>query len=97
MNWGFDLLLEHTEDGYRATVQDSPAGQAVRAFDLPFRPREQHAAVQRLLAEAGDDERERDAQFALARELGGRLFDTIFAGPILALWQESWRRAYEAR
>ena len=96
-NWGFDLLLDHTEDGYRATVQDSPAGQAARIFDLPFRLREQHVAVQRLLVNPGDDAQERNAQFALARELGGKLFDSLFAGPILALWQESWRRAYAAR
>lgn len=96
-NWGFDLLLDHTEDGYRATVQDSPAGQAARFFDLPFRLREQHVAVQRLLVNPGDDAQERNAQFALARELGGKLFDSLFAGPILALWQESWRRAYAAR
>jgi len=96
-NWGFDLLLDHTEDGYRATVQDSPAGQAARFFDLPFRLREQHVAVQRLLVNPDDDAQERNAQFALARELGGKLFDSLFAGPILALWQESWRRAYAAR
>ena len=96
-NWGFDLLLDHTEDGYRATVQNSPAGQAARFFDLPFRLREQHVAVQRLLVNPGDDAQERNAQFALARELGGKLFDSLFAGPILALWQESWRRAYAAR
>ncbi len=96
-NWGFDLLLDHTEDGYRATVQNSPAGQAARFFDLPFRLREQHVAVQRLLVNPDDDAQERNAQFALARELGGKLFDSLFAGPILALWQESWRRAYAAR
>jgi len=96
-NWRFDLLLDHTEDGYRATVQDSPAGQAARFFNLPFRPREQQSAVQRLLVDAGDDERERNAQFILARDLGGKLFDSVFAGPILALWQESWRQAYAAR
>ena len=28
--WAFDLELEHTEDGYRATVSQSPAGTASR-------------------------------------------------------------------
>ena len=55
--WGFDLLLENTEDGYRAGVLQSPAGEAWASFSLPFEPREQHAFVQQLLADPGKDER----------------------------------------
>lgn len=32
----FDLLVERRATGYRARVQDSPAGEAVVNFDLPF-------------------------------------------------------------
>jgi len=32
----FDLLIEPLEDGYRARVLDSPAGQADASFNLPF-------------------------------------------------------------
>jgi hypothetical protein len=96
-DWGFDLLLEHTEDGYRAGVLHSPAGEAWTSFTLPFAPREQHAFVQQLLADPGKDERLRADQFLLARRVGGRLFEAVFGGPLLTLWQESWRRAYAER
>jgi hypothetical protein len=96
-DWGFDLLLEHTEDGYRAEVQQSPAGEAWIPFSLPFEPREQHAFVQQLLSDPGKDERLRADQFLLARRVGGRLFDAVIQGPLLPLWQESWRRAYAER
>jgi hypothetical protein len=96
-NWIFDLLLELTEDGYRATVRSSPAGTAAAAFVLPLHRREQHAAVQQLLSESGADATQRDAQFALARAIGGKLFDAVFHGAILAVWQESWQRAYTER
>jgi hypothetical protein len=97
IDWGFDLLLEHVEDGYHAGVLHSPAGEAWASFSLPFQPREQHAFVQQLLSDPGKDERMRAEQFLLARKVGGRLFDAVFHGPLLALWQESWRRAYAER
>ncbi|MBW7882166.1 MAG: CHAT domain-containing protein [Caldilineaceae bacterium] len=96
-DWRFDLRLELTEDGYRATVEHSPAGAAWSAFVLPFTSGEQHTIARQLLAEAGDREDRRTEQFTLARTVGGRLFDTIFHGPIRDLWQESWRRAYQER
>jgi hypothetical protein len=96
-DWGFDLLLEQTEDGYRANVLQSPAGEGAASFTLPFTPREQYAFFQQLLADPGEDERLRADQFMLARRVGGRLFEAVFQGPLLALWQESWRRAYAER
>ena len=95
--WVFDLFLELTEDGYRASVRTSPAGMATIAFELPLHRRDQHAIVQRLLTDAGDDAALRNEQFSLARQVGGKLFDTIFHGPIQELWQESWRQAYASR
>jgi hypothetical protein len=95
--WVFDLLLELTEDGYRATVRNSPAGTAAATFVLPLHHRDQHAAVQRLLGDPGADETQRNAQFALAREVGGKFFNAVFYGPILECWQASWQRAYAAR
>jgi hypothetical protein len=94
---GFDLLLEKTEEGYHAGVLQSPAGAASAPFFLPFQPREQHAFVQQLLSDPGKDERMRADQFLLARKVGGRLFDAVFQGPLLRLWQESWRHAYAER
>ncbi len=96
-DWGFDLLLEQGEEGYSANLLQSPAGPAAVTLVLPFQPREQHAFVQQLLADPGNDERQRADQFLLARRVGGRLFDAVFHGPMLAAWQESWRRAYAER
>lgn len=95
--WIFDLFLELTEDGYRAHVRTSPAGTATIAFEPPLHRRDQHAIVQRLLGDAGDDEALRTTQFALAREVGGKLFNAIFAGAVLDLWQQSWQNAYASR
>lgn len=96
-DWIFDLHLEHTEDGYRASVRSSPVGTATVAFEPPFQRREQHTITQQLLNDPGEDETQRNAQFALAREVGGKLFHTIFAGAIMGLWKESWQQAYAAR
>lgn len=96
-DWVFDVLLDLTEDGYRATVRQSPAGATTIAFEPPLQRRDQHAIIQRLLADPGDDDALRIAQFSLAREVGGKLFDAVFAGPVLELWQESWRLAYASR
>lgn len=95
--WVFDLLLELTEDGYRATLRNSPAGTGVVAFSPPLQQRNQHAIIQRLLTDAGADDALRASQFALAREIGGALFTAIFQGTIRENWQESWQRAYAAR
>ncbi|MBE2239369.1 MAG: CHAT domain-containing protein [Caldilineaceae bacterium] len=98
MEWVFDLLLELTEDGYRATVHKSPAGTATVAFMLPLHRRDQHAVIQQLLGDAaGADEQQRNAQFTLARDIGGKLFGAVFHGPVLDLWRESWQAAYAAR
>jgi hypothetical protein len=96
-DWIFDLHLEHTEDGYRAIVRSSPVGTATVAFETPFHRRDQHTIVQRLLNDPGEDEALRNAQFALAREVGGKLFNTLFTGAVLELWQESWQKAYASR
>lgn len=95
--WGFDLLLERTDEGYRASVLQSPAGETVAPFTLPFSAREQHAFIQQLLTDPGNDEARRNEQFVVARKVGGRLFDALFQGSVLELWEASWRKAYAER
>ena len=56
IDWGFDLQLEQTEDGYRATVLQSPGGEASAPFTFPFAPAEQHTIIQQLLADPGQDD-----------------------------------------
>ena len=94
---GFDLHLEQTEDGYRASVLRSPVGEAGAPFVMPFTPKEQLKLIQELLADPGQDESRRTEQFLLARQIGGRLFDMVFHGALLECWRESWRLAYQER
>lgn len=60
----FDLLLEGVEEGYRARVINSPAGQAAISFSLPFLEQERR----------GPEALEMEA----AKALGQRLFDEVF-------------------
>lgn len=96
--WGFDLLVERTEDGYRASVLNSPAGFAYAIVQAPFTQRELATYRTQLASDPGPSDGDRlDAQLALARQIGERLFRAIFRDTILTAWQESWRKAYARR
>ncbi len=83
----FDLLIEHAEQGYRARVLNSPAGQAVADFTLPFSDLE----IENFLLRMGQTRRGaamRDVRLAGGQELdvpkvfGGRLYEAVFAGDV---------------
>jgi hypothetical protein len=87
----FDLTFEQTEDGYFIRVTNSPAGEAVMAFQIPFAQREVAQFQQAMVETGGQD------QLEPARALGTRLFQAIFRNSIGACLQESYRLAYLAR
>jgi hypothetical protein len=89
----FDLTFEQTEDGYFVRVTNSPAGEAVMAFQIPFAQREV-AQFQRAMVETGGQSQD---HLAHARALGARLFQAIFRNSVGACLQESYRLAYLAR
>ncbi len=91
----FDLLVEHTGQGYRARVLDSPAGQAITEFSLPFSPLEMENFLLRLAGSLSAARRrirslespERD----LIKKFGGQLFGAVFSGPVGGALQASLR------
>ncbi len=82
----FDLLVERRATGYRARVQDSPAGEAVVDFDLPFTVAELRTfswLSSRVAQALGLVRSVSNAQPALdIRQFGERLFNAAFAGDI---------------
>ncbi|MGB8648224.1 MAG: CHAT domain-containing protein [Anaerolineae bacterium] len=82
----FDLLVEHAGQGYRARVLNSPAGQAVADFTLPFTPQDLAA-----LAEALRPLDEHSAQ--AARTFGVRLFDLLFGSDVQIAFHSSLEQA----
>jgi len=94
----FDVLIEASGDRYRAKVLDSPAGQAVREFDLPFSRLELENMVLRITRTVGELRRDirrlETPERQLVRSFGGRLFDAVFGGTIQGALQSSLNEAY---
>jgi CHAT domain len=76
----FDLLIERAGQRYRATVQNSPAGQALHEFRLPFTEQELRIFVLELLA-VGTRRNIRAIQspeMKTVKDFGRRLFNAVF-------------------
>lgn len=92
----FDLELDRTENGYLVRVVGSPAGYALRLFQIPFMRREIDQ-FQSLLIELGDNNPEQlEVRQAWVRELGERLFQAVFHESIRTCLDESYHLAYQA-
>lgn len=78
----FDLLIERVDDRYRARVLQSPAGQASAEFALPFSDVE----IENLMLRVGRNRRGvrriESPEMEAAKQFGGKLFDTVFAGEV---------------
>jgi hypothetical protein len=74
-------------------VTNSPAGEALIAFQIPFSQREV-AQFQQTMVETGGQSQE---HLAHARVLGTKLFQAIFRSSVGACLQESYRLAYLGR
>ena len=75
----FDLLIEgDADEGYRARVVDSPAGQAAGAFELPF----SEIQLENFMLKVGRPRRGvrrlESPEMEAAREFGTQLFDAVF-------------------
>lgn len=91
----FDLLFDQTGDQYRVRVVNSPAGRAEHNFQLPYSA-ETLSRINRALEYRSLDIDHETAPFNI-KELGSTLFDTIFAGDILSLFQKSQVMAADAQ
>ena len=85
----FDLLIEKTTDGYRARVLNSPTGQAAHEFALPFSALEIENFVLRLTQSHKGMRRIDSTGMETAKQFGGRLFSTVFAGDVRSCLQSS--------
>jgi len=86
----FDLLIEQANDStYRAHVINSPTGQAVADFTLPFAPLELDNFVLRLGQARRRTRHVQSPDIALIEDFGNRLFRAIFAGDVGACLRSS--------
>jgi TPR repeat protein len=87
--FNFDLLIEQASDGYVARVLESPAGQARSTFRPPFTPME----AENLILKIGRSRRGNRSFDAIptkaAKELGGRMFESVFSQEVRMCLQSS--------
>lgn len=89
----FDLELESRGGKYVARVLASPGGEGKTEFVLPFSDQD----IELLLLKMGFSSarrRGRDAsKLDAAKQFGGKLFATVFAGPVQRCWLTSMEKA----
>src|SRR6516225_2627906 len=77
----FDLSIEREEGGYRARA-DSPAGQAVVSFGLPFSDLELENFLLRVGRTRRSTRRVDSPEVTAAKAFGERLFSAVFTGEV---------------
>jgi hypothetical protein len=85
----FDLLIEPSEEGYRARILNSPGGQAVGNFSLPFSDLELENFLLRVGRTRRSTRRMESPDMEAAKALGGRLFEAVFGGEVGACLRSS--------
>src|SRR5262245_18599216 len=87
----FDLYFSSTADGYRVRATNAQGANVVSDFTFPFNGLE----IENLVLKVGRARKNRNsgrgsADMQAAVAFGSKLFGTIFAGEILAVWRSSW-------
>src|SRR3990172_7424766 len=86
----FELKIEKEKDGYTARILHSGGGEASGVFALPFSDDRLELLVLRIGGHLRTPTRRKHSvEMEAARELGGQLFDTIFAGDVRARFKSS--------
>ena len=93
----FDLQIERMDQGYRARVLDSPAGQASNDFLLPFSDLELENFVLRMSRTRRGVRRMGTPELEAARTFGGRLFEAVFSGEVRGCLRSSLDAASRER
>lgn len=78
----FDLLVQCSEARYTAHVLNSPAGQAVADFDMPFSDLELENFLLRVGRPRRGARRLESPEMEAVRVFGERLFEEVFDGPV---------------
>ncbi|MBI4675567.1 MAG: hypothetical protein HY741_28315 [Chloroflexi bacterium] len=84
----FDLHLSPTPNGYRVRAVNAQGANVSADFELPFTDTE----IENLMLRVGRARKNRSmgrgsADMQAALKFGSKLFDTVFAGEVLALWR----------
>ncbi len=87
----FDLKIEREGDRYCARILSSPAGEASHVFDLPFSDRLENLVL-KIGRPRGSTRRVVSSEMEAARELGTKLFDTVFGPEVRACLRTSLER-----
>jgi hypothetical protein len=89
----FDLLVRRAEDGYRAQVLSSPAGEAAANFTAPFSELELEDFLLRMGRPRRGTRRIGSPEMDLVKTLGNRLYEAVFSGEVRACWRSSLSEA----
>jgi hypothetical protein len=89
----FDLQIEHTEEGYFARVLNSPAGQAVSNFLVPFNDLELENFLLRVGRTRRGVRRLESPEMEAAKAFGGRLFQAVFSDEVRGCLRSSLDQA----
>jgi hypothetical protein len=85
----FDLLIEACLGGYRARVLESPGGEGVNEFRLPFSDLEIENLLLRMGRARRGMRRIDSPALEAAKTFGARLFDAVFAGDVKTCFDAS--------
>jgi hypothetical protein len=91
----FDLLIRKVEDGYRAQVLESPAGEASADFAAPLSDLELENFLLRVGRPRRGTRRVGSVEMDAVRTVGKRLYDAVFSGDVRACWRTSLSEAEE--
>ena len=89
----FDVIVSREGDRYRARVVDSPSGSGSVEFTAPFLSVELENMSLRVSRFGQTGRRTRVPQIDSARDIGGRLFDAVFAGAVRDCYRGSLAQA----
>jgi hypothetical protein len=89
----FDVLFRRVENGYRAQVLSSPAGQASCDFNTPFSELELENLLLRIGRPRRSTRRMQTTEINAVKTFGGKLFSSVFAAEVLACFRMSMERA----
>ncbi len=85
----FDIIIERSGDKFVARVTNSPCGQASVEFDNPFSPYELENFVLRMGRPRSGMRRIDSPEMQAAKDLGRRLFTTVFSGEVNSCYLRS--------
>ena len=89
----FDVIVSRESERYRARVVDSPSGSGSVEFTAPFLSVELENMSLRVSRFGQAGRRTRIPQVDSARDIGGRLFDAVFAGAVRDCYRASLAQA----